>query len=70
MSIYEFLPKAHGRVAIVLSDGTSHTGRFREDILSESALSTYFFGDDHDMSLPIDAIERVEALHETLHFVS
>lgn len=70
MSIHEFLIKARGRVSIVLSDGSTHTGRFREDILSESALSVYFFGDRNDFSLPIDAIEGVETLDDDLQLAS
>lgn len=70
MSIHEFLLKARGRVSIVLNDGSKHTGRFREDILSESALSAYFFGDNRDISLPIDAIIGVEAIDEELQLAS
>ena len=70
MSNYEFCRKAHGRVAIALSDGTSHTGRFREDLLSPSALSAYFYGDRHDLSLPIDAILRVESVADGLPLAS
>jgi len=70
MSNFEFLPKAHGRVSIVLIDGTTHTGHFREDILSASALSAYFFGDRHDMSLPLDAIVHVDSLREELALAS
>lgn len=70
MSIHELLVKARGRVSIVLSDGSAHTGRFREDILSESALSVYFYGDRNDFSLPIDAIELVESLEDDLQLAS
>jgi hypothetical protein len=70
MSTHEFLPKAHGRVSIGLTDGTTHTGRFREDILSPSAMSVYFYGERHDMSLPIDAIACVVALEDGLQLAS
>lgn len=70
MSIHEFLPKAHGRVSMTLTDGSTHTGRFREDILSPNAMAAYFFGDRHDMSLPIDAIERVESIEDDLQLAS
>lgn len=70
MSIHEFLPKAHGRVSISLTDGSTHTGRFREDILSPNAMAAYFFGDRHDMSLPIDAIVDVKAIQDELKLAS
>jgi hypothetical protein len=60
MPILEFLPQAHGYVRIHLRDGSIHTGRFRTDILSETALSAYFEGDARDISLPVDAILTVE----------
>jgi hypothetical protein len=65
MAILDFLPRAGGYVRIHLRDGSVHTGRFRTDILSETALSAYFQGDARDISLPVDAIltiEPVEAL--------
>lgn len=62
MSVQEFLPHAHGSVQIRLVDGTVHTGRFRTDILTSTALSVYFHGDTRDMSLPIDAVVEIEAL--------
>ncbi len=61
MSVDTFLRQAKGPVRIHLSDGSSHTGRFRTDILAPSALSAYFYGDEHDMSLPIDAVVGIEA---------
>ena len=47
---------------IYLTDGTTHTGHFRTDILTPSSLSAYFFGDDHDMSLPIHLVDKIEKL--------
>lgn len=70
MSIHELLPKAHGHVSIGLTDGSSHTGRFREDILSPSAMAVYFYGDRHDMSLPIDAIVCVDSIDDDLELAS
>lgn len=64
MAILDFLPQAHGRVQIRLEDGSVHRGRFRTDILSERALSVYFYGDIRDISLPIDLIDSVESLDE------
>jgi hypothetical protein len=64
MSIADVLSQANGRVRIRLTDGSVHTGSFRTDILSGTALAAYFFGDAHDLSLPvaaIAAIERVDA---------
>jgi len=64
MKIDEFLHRARaGRVRIALADGQSFTGSFRTDILSTSALSAYFFGDVRDLSLSIDDIVSVDALH-------
>jgi hypothetical protein len=58
-----FLPLAHlGPVRIVLDDGQIHTGNFRTDILSERAVSAFFFGDVRPLSLPIDGIVSIEAL--------
>lgn len=62
MSIDEFIAHAGGAVRIRLTDGTSHTGHFRTDILTPTSLSAYFFGDDHDMSLPIHLVEKIETL--------
>jgi len=62
VSIEDFMRTADGPVRIRLRDGSSHTGRFRTDILAPSALSAYFYGDAHDMSLPIDAVVGIEAL--------
>jgi len=62
MPIHDFLPRAHGHVRIHLRDGSIHTGRFRTDILSETALSAFFHGDTRDISLPLDAIVAVESL--------
>ncbi|MBD5654469.1 MAG: hypothetical protein IAI50_04730 [Candidatus Eremiobacteraeota bacterium] len=53
---------AAGRVRVNLSDGSVHTGRFRTDILSPSALAVYFFGDARDISLPICKIDSIESL--------
>ncbi len=58
----DFLPQAAGRVRIFLTDGSVHTGHFRTDILSEHALSAYFFGDVRDISLPIGLIDAIEPL--------
>ncbi|GAC1541460.1 MAG: hypothetical protein NVS3B16_05050 [Vulcanimicrobiaceae bacterium] len=70
MSNLEFLSKARGRVTIDLIDGTTHTGHFRESLLSPTALAAYFHGDRHDMSLPLDAIERVVAIDGDLQLAS
>jgi hypothetical protein len=64
MAILDFLPQANGYVRMRLLDGSVHTGHFRTDILSESALSVYFYGDVRDLSLPIADIEAVEALED------
>jgi hypothetical protein len=64
MAIVDFLPRAYGRVRILLSDGSVHTGSFRTDLLSPNILSAYFFGDARDISLPIAAIDAIEALPE------
>ncbi|GEM_PF-2935437 len=61
-SIHEFIAHAVGPVRIYLTDGTTHTGHFRTDILTPSSLSAYFFGDDHDMSLPIHLVDKIEKL--------
>jgi len=68
MPINEFLHRARsGRVRITLSDGQIHTGSFRTDLLSASALSAFFFGDERPMSLVIDNVIACEALaNETL----
>jgi hypothetical protein len=63
MPINEFLHRARaGRVRITLNDGQVHTGRFRTDILSASALSAFFYGDARPISLSIDAVVACEAL--------
>lgn len=62
MSIADFMRNAEGPVRIRLVDGSVHTGRFRTDILAPTALSAYFYGDAHDMSLPIDAVVVIESL--------
>ena len=62
MPINEFMARAAGRVRIRLCDGSIHTGSFRTDILSEHALSVYFYGDAHDISLPIADIDSLESL--------
>ena len=62
MAIVDFLPRAHGRVRIALADGSVHTGHFRTDLLSPSILSAYFYGDARDISLPIAAIDSIDAL--------
>jgi hypothetical protein len=62
MAIVDFLPHAFGRVRIRLTDGSVHTGSFRTDILSPSIISAYFYGDKHDISLPIEAIVAMESL--------
>lgn len=62
MPIGAFMRRCHGRVRIALVDGSVHTGRFRTDILSASALSAYFYGDARDMSLPLDLIVSIEPL--------
>lgn len=45
-----------------LTDGGVFTGSFRTDILSSSAVSVYFYGDESDISLPISLIASVESL--------
>ncbi len=64
MAILEFLPRASGHVRMQLADGSIHTGHFRTDILSPSALSVYFYGDVRDLSLPIADIDAIEGLDE------
>jgi len=64
MAILEFLPRASGYVRMRLTDGSVHTGHFRTDILSPSALSVYFFGDVRDLSLPIADIDTIDELDE------
>ncbi len=62
MSTQEFLRDADGPVRIQLADGSVHTGYFRTDILTPTAISAFFHGDVRDMSLAIDAVVRIEAL--------
>jgi hypothetical protein len=63
MKINEFLHRARAsRVRITLADGQVHTGSFRTDILSATALSAYFFGDIRPLSLAIEEIIACEAL--------
>ncbi len=63
MSISKFLDLAQlGRVRIALSDGQVHTGHFRTDILSENAISAFFFGDARPLSLSISEVVTIEAL--------
>lgn len=63
MKINEFLHRSRaGRVRIVLRDGQVHTGQFRTDILSQSAISAFFFGDIRPLSIPIDDVLSVETL--------
>ncbi len=63
MTIADLLQCAKAsRVRITLSDGKSFTGRFRTDILSESAISAFFYGEERDLSLAIEDIVSVEAL--------
>jgi hypothetical protein len=63
MKTNEFLHRARaGRVRITLADGQVHTGSFRTDILSATALSAFFFGDERPMSLIIDSVVTCEAL--------
>ena len=64
MAIDDFIHRASGRVRLTLCDGSIHTGRFRTDILSQSALAVYFDGDVHDISLPIADIDSVESIQE------
>lgn len=64
MHIDEFIARASGRVRIELTDGSVHTGRFRTDILSRTALSVFFIGEVRDISLPIDMITGMEPLGE------
>ena len=49
-----------GRVQIELNTGQRFTGRFRTDILGPTAISAYFYGDQRDISLPLDSITRIE----------
>ncbi|GAC1396770.1 MAG: hypothetical protein NVS2B8_19720 [Vulcanimicrobiaceae bacterium] len=63
MSIHDFMRYADGPVRIQLVDGTVHTGRFRTDILTPTALSAYFHGDIRDMSLPIEIVVAIESLN-------
>ncbi len=58
----ELLAKCHGRIRMSLTDGGVFTGSFRTDILSSSAVSVYFYGDESDISLPISLIASVESL--------
>ncbi len=63
MKIHEFLHRARsGRVRIVLADGQIDTGEFRTDILRESAISAFFYGDTRPLSVPIEDVISVEAL--------
>ena len=62
MAIYDFMPRANGRVRIRLCDGSVHTGCFRTELLSANALSVYFYGDAHDISLPVADIETIESI--------
>ncbi len=63
MKIHEFLHRSRAeRVVITLSDGQIHTGSFRTDILTSSALAAYFFGDIRPLMLWIDEIVSCEAL--------
>jgi hypothetical protein len=63
MKINEFLHRARcGRVRIALADGQMHTGQFRTDILSATAVSAFFFGDIRPLSLSIDDVVSVEAI--------
>ena len=64
MSVQDFMRNAEGPVRIRLTDGSTHTGHFRTDILTPSALSAYFHGDARDMSLPIEAVLEIEALKQ------
>ncbi len=64
MHINEFLHRARqGRVRITLADGQVHTGEFRTDILSASAMSAFFFGDERPLSLGIEEVVSIDALH-------
>ena len=62
MAIEDFLPHSHGGVRIRLQDGSTHTGRFRTELLGPSAVSAYFYGDARDLSLPISLIVSIESL--------
>ena len=64
MSNSEFLKNCRGEIRIRLTDGSSHAGHFRTDILSPNALSAYFYGRVRDMSLPIALVESIEHLPE------
>ncbi len=69
MSIAELLPRSQGPVRIRLADGSLHTGRFRTDILSDRAVSVFFYGDVRNMSLPVAIIAGVESV-ESLELAS
>ena len=62
MSTPDFLRTCHGDVRIRLTDGSSYTGRFRTDILSPTAMSAYFYGDERHISLPIHLVDAIEPL--------
>lgn len=63
MKIHEFLHRSRAeRVLITLANGEMHSGSFRTDILSQSALAAYFFGDIRPLMLWIDEIVACEAL--------
>jgi hypothetical protein len=63
VKVDEFLHRARsGRVRIVLADGQIHTGEFRTDILSPSAISAFFVGDVRPLSLSIEEVLSIEAL--------
>jgi hypothetical protein len=64
MAIEEFLKHCRGAVRITLADGSAQNGRFRTDIVTPTALSAYFYGDDHDMSLPIHLIDTIQHIEE------
>lgn len=67
MHINEFLPRARsGRVRITLVDGQIHHGHFRTDILSPSAVSAFFFGDERPLSLGIEEVLAIDALAESM----
>jgi len=65
MAIEEFIKHCRGAVRITLSDGSAQNGRFRTDIVTPTALSAYFYGDHHDVSLPIHLIDTIQHLEET-----
>ncbi len=63
MSTTDFMQVAAAdHVRIRLNDGQEFTGHFRTDILTPSALSAYFYGDQRDLSLPIEAVAAVEPI--------